>query len=160
MVMRTLALTRSRPIAAPLPAVWAVVSDLDGYHRHAPGLAASAVIAGSGQGARRRCTDTAGASWQETCTVFAAQDRVVIEVDVATYPAKYRALFTAVRGTWSVRPSADGGTVAELHFDLTLRRLLPGRAARRAVAARFHPEMDAILASYAEQALAGTSAAA
>jgi len=152
--MSTLVLTRSTEIPAPVAEVWDVVSDLDGYYRHAPGLAGSSVVAGSGRGARRRCVDTAGAAWEETCTTFAHADRVVIDVDAATYPPKYRALFSAVRGTWTVRPG-EGGTLVEIRFDLTLRRLLPAGATGRALAARFHPEMDAILASYARQLRSG-----
>ncbi len=146
--MSTLVLQRSRDIPAPVAEVWALVSELDAYHHHVASLAETRVVAGSGQGARRRCVDVTGAAWEESCTVWEPRARVVVEVDVATYPAKLRALFTAVRGTWGVQPIA-GGTRAWLSFELRLRPV-PGLATvMGAFRGRFERQLDEILASYA-----------
>lgn len=55
-------------IDAPVSLVWEIVADLDAYHRHVGSLAESTVVEGAGEGAQRRCVDTAGSTWTETCT--------------------------------------------------------------------------------------------
>ena len=119
---------------------------------HAPSLTASQVVAGAGEGSRRCCVDTAGDSWQEACVVWDHQRQIVIEVDVATYPLKYRALFAAVRGTWSVEP-ITAGTRIHLRFDLTPRAVPGIRRLVQQMLPRFAHEMDQILASYADAAV-------
>jgi ribosome-associated toxin RatA of RatAB toxin-antitoxin module len=152
--MPTLTVHRSCVIPAPVEQVWAVVADLDGYHRHAPSLTASQVVAGAGEGARRRCVDTAGDSWEESCVRWEDHRQVVIEVDVSTYPWKLRSLLVAVRGTWSVEPAADG-TTAALRFELTPRAVPGVRHLVQQLLPRFEREMDQILDSYADEILRG-----
>ena len=77
----------------------------------------------------------------------------MIAVDVSTYPAKYRAMFRALTGTWSVTP-ADGATRVTLRFDAELRRV-PGLATlARRLADRGNSDIDAILDSYRHAAAA------
>ena len=140
-------LQRARIIQAPLPHVWHIIADLDGYHRHTETLAETTVISGAGQGARRRCVDSSARDWQETCTVWQPDDRYVMDVDVSTYPAMYRAMFRTFTGTWSVA-RVDGGTRVTVRFDAQLRRIpgLPTLVRRHAD--RGEADLEAILDSY------------
>ncbi|HUG07680.1 MAG TPA: hypothetical protein VMP13_02080 [Acidimicrobiia bacterium] len=60
------------------------------------------VISAEGQGAVHRCVDASGSHREETCTIWDPQRRYVMDVDVSTYPARYRTLFRSFTGTWSV----------------------------------------------------------
>ncbi len=146
--MASMTLERSRIIDAPVSQVWKAVADLDDYHRHAASLVDTEVISGHGQDARRRCVDSSGNKWEETCTIWEPEHRYVIDVDVTTYPAKYRALFRSFRGSWTVEAVGDA-TNARIRFDAELRRI-PGmtRLVRR-LSAKSATDLDAILESYA-----------
>lgn len=154
--MTRMTLERSRVIDAPVERVWGVLSDLDGYHSHAPALTHTRVLDSAGEigaGTRRRCEDTSGSTWEETCTLWEPNSRYVIEVDVSTYPARYRSLFRRFRGIWSVAPTTDGdATVATLTFDVELRRVPGVRLLAERMAARSGADLDSILASYAAAA--------
>lgn len=149
--MSTLTFERSLIIAAPVADVWAIVADLDGYARHTASLAETTVVSGAGEEARRRCVDTAGNAWEETCTVWSPEQSYTIEVDVSTYPAKYRALFRSFAGTWSVEP-VDEGTRVTIRFEAELRRLPGLPVLGRALVRRGKSDIDAILSSYNEAA--------
>lgn len=138
-------------IDAPVSLVWEIVADLDAYHRHVGSLAESTVVEGAGEGAQRRCVDTAGSTWTETCTVWDPERRYVIEVDVSSYPLKYRGLFRAFKGTWVLEPNGQGAQL-NLTFDIELRRVpglsaLTGRLGRRA-----RSDVEDIATSYAAAA--------
>lgn len=145
--MSTLTLERSRIIDAPVADVWAIVSDLDGYHRHAATLADTTVLSGTGMGARRQCIDTDGNIWKETCTLWVPEQRYTVDVDVTTYPAKYRVLFRRFTGTWSVAPEG-GGTLVTIRFEAELRRFPGLPTLARLLARRSESDIDAILDSY------------
>lgn len=149
----TLAVEGSRTTDAPLTVVWEIISDLDTYHEHTDTLSETTVISGEGQGATRRCVDASGAGWEETCTIWESEKRYVIDVDVSTYPTRYRMLFRTFKGTWNVEP-ADGGTRVTVRFEAELRRF-PGLAklADR-LAERSRSDVEAILDSYARTAAA------
>ncbi|HEX6197279.1 MAG TPA: SRPBCC family protein [Jiangellaceae bacterium] len=145
--MSTLTFQRSLIIAAPVADVWATVSDLDGYAGHTSSLAETTVTSGAGAGARRRCVDATGKAWEETCAAWSPEQEYTIEVDVSTYPAKYRALFRSFTGTWSTTP-VDEGTRVTIRFEAVLRRF-PGRfILARALTRRSESEIDTILNSY------------
>lgn len=133
-----------------LPLVWGIVSDLGGYDRHTDTLTETTVISGERQGAVRRCVDASGSHWEETCTIWDPQRRYVMDVDVSTYPARYRMLFRSFTGTWSVEP-VDRRTRVTIRFEADLRRV-PGvaRGAEK-LAERSATEIDAILESYATE---------
>ena len=155
--MPAMTLERTRPVVAPPAAVWEIVADLDGYHAHTDTLRDTVVLTGSGEGARRRCVDAGGADWEEACVLWEPGHRYAVEVDIPTYPLKFRTLFRAFRGTWTVEPAEEGSTVS-LRFDAELRRI-PGIAkVVEAMAKKNEPVIDAILDSYAravEPAAAG-----
>lgn len=147
----TLAVKSSRTIDAPLSIVWKIISDLNTYHQHTDTLSETIVISGEGRGATRRCVDASGSTWEETCTVWEPEQRYVVEVDVSTYPTKYRMLFRTFKGTWTVEP-ADGGTRATIRVEAELRRIpgvgrLVGRLDQQG-----RSQVDATLDSYAHTA--------
>lgn len=144
----TLTVEASRVIHAPLSLVWGIVSDLDSYHQHTEILTETTVISGESQGAVRRCVDASGNDWLETCTTWDEERRYVMDVDVSTYPARYRMLFRSFKGTWSVEPD-DDRTRVTIRFEADLRRV-PGVAiVAEKLAERSGSEIDAILESYA-----------
>lgn len=122
--MTNVTIERSKLIDTTPDRAWQVISDMNGYHGHVRGLQATDVVSGQGLGAVRHCVDTTGGDWYETCDVWEPGSHYSVDVDVTTYPLKYRALFTAFRGTWSVVPE-DGQTRIGMRFDATLRRV-PG----------------------------------
>lgn len=149
----TLAVKSSRTIDAPLFVVWKIISDLNTYHQHTDTLSKTIVISGEGRGATRRCVDASGSSWEETCTIWEPEQRYVVEVDVSTYPTKYRMLFRSFKGTWTVEP-ADGGTRVTIRFEAELRRI-PGAARLvHTLVERSRSDVEAILDSYAQTAAA------
>lgn len=141
----------SATIDAPLSLVWEIISDLDSYHKHTTTLTETTVIFGEHQGATRRCVDATGNAWEETCIVWEPHHRYVMDVDVSTYPAKYRMLFRTLTGTWKVEP-VQGQTRVTLRFDAELRRF-PGLAMLTdKLADRSRSDVKAILDSYARVA--------
>lgn len=146
----TLTMEASRMIDAPVALVWGIVSDLDSYQQHTGTLTETTVISGDSQGAVRRCVDASGNHWLETCTTWDEERRYVMDVDVSTYPARYRMLFRSFKGTWSVEP-VDDRTRVTIRFEADLRRI-PGvaRVAKK-LSERIRSEIDAILESYAAE---------
>ena len=61
----------------------------------------------------RRCWDTRGGTWRESCTRWEAGRSYTMEVDTSHYPYPFRAM----RGTWSVADAADGGSRITMRFD-------------------------------------------
>lgn len=77
----------SRVLAgAPPSQVWPLLTDHDLYGRLAPNLSKVEVISDSGQPLRRRCTNTAGQAWEETCTLWEEGRRFDVNVDLTRYP--------------------------------------------------------------------------
>ncbi len=136
---------RTSVVDASPDAAWSVISDMAGYADHVDGLAETTVVAGSELGAVRRCVDTSGADWQETCVVWDPGSTYTVEVDVDTYPMKFRTLFSAFRGSWWVTEQ-DGQTLIGITFEADLRRL--ARPMRGQIEQRIEHDLDAILESY------------
>lgn len=111
---------------APPTAVWPVVADHATYGDVAPNLRQVEVLEGAGVGMRRRCVDSGGRAWSETCTLWDEGNSYAFEVDTDApdYPYPLRRL----RGRWSVLPAPGGGSTVELHFEAEPRGLL-GRLA-------------------------------
>jgi len=102
----------ARKTDAPRADAWAVLSDHSGWGDHAPNLSKSEVVAGSGEGAVRRCYNNAGKGWSETCTLWQPGTRYVMEVDTSDYPYP----LSVMRGTFDV-DDADNGSIIRLRFD-------------------------------------------
>ena len=150
--MTDVTIERSKLIDATPERAWEIIADMDAYHGHVKGLQATDVVSGTGLGAVRHCTDTSGGDWYETCDVWEPGSHYSVEVDVSTYPLKYRALFSAFRGTWSVNPE-DGKTRIGMRFDATLRKVPGvGKLVDRLVE-QSSADLDATLDSYEAAAM-------
>ena len=103
----------SRESKVPLGCAWGVISDLESYSEVADNLSKVEVIHGQGIGMVRRCTDTKGNDWQETCTAWIEGEsysfRVHTEAEDYPYP------IAGLSGTWSVE-SSEFGSVVKMHF--------------------------------------------
>ncbi len=141
----TMTIERTRVITGATDTAWLVISDMAGYADHVDGLATT-TVKGSELGALRRCVDTSGAEWQETCVAWQPGSSFTVEVDVASYPPKFKALFSAFRGTWWVRETA-GETAIGIRFEAELRSL--ATAMRGTIERRIGGDLDRILDSYA-----------
>ena len=112
----------ARKTDAPRADAWAVLSDHSGWGDHAPNLSKSEVVAGSGEGAVRRCYNNAGKGWSETCTLWQPGTRYVMEVDTSDYPYP----LSVMRGTFDV-DDAGNGSIIRLRFDYKVKGGPAGR---------------------------------
>ena len=112
----------ARKTDAPRADAWAVLSDHSGWGDHAPNLSKSEVVAGSGEGAVRRCYNSAGQGWSETCTLWQPGTRYVMEVDTSDYPYP----LSVMRGTFDVN-DAGNGSIIRLRFDYKVKGGPAGR---------------------------------
>jgi ribosome-associated toxin RatA of RatAB toxin-antitoxin module len=140
-----------RVVAAPADLVWAVVADVAGYARIAPGLSHVEILGGDGQGLRRRCYDNQGRGWTETCTLWEPGHRFQMRVDTDSYPFPLRQLLRGFQGTWSV-DAVPGGTRITVQFDAEPRLGLLGRLALRAMGGKADRDLTRLLDNY-EQAI-------
>lgn len=123
----------AEPLLATNPdLVWAVVADVALYAQLATGLSHVEILEGDGQGLRRRCYDTRGRGWNETCTVWEPGRRFQMRVDTASYPFPLRLLLRSFQGTWSVDPAPEGARIT-VGFDAEPRLGPLGRLALRAM---------------------------
>jgi hypothetical protein len=113
--MANFTIETSREVDTPPDLVWSVISDAGAYHTLVDTLAHTEIIAGDGHGMIRHCVDTNGREWNETCTLWDEDKTFRMTVDIASYPASFRAIFEAVEATWSVTPSATG-TLISMRF--------------------------------------------
>jgi hypothetical protein len=102
-----------RHVAAPPERVWPVISDHEGYAEVADNLSRVEVVAGEGLGMARRCTDTKGRGWNETCVLWDEGRAYSFAVYTSDYPFPLK----EVRGTWGVEP-APGGSTITMEFDI------------------------------------------
>ncbi len=112
----------SRAVAAPPEQVWPVITDHEGYADVADNLSRVEVVAGEGLGMARRCYDTKGRGWNETCVLWNEGRAYSFEVDTSDYPFPLK----EVRGTWGVEPATGGSTVT-MEFDIVAKYGVLGR---------------------------------
>jgi hypothetical protein len=94
-------------VEAPPATVWPLVADHDLYGRLAPGLDRVEVVSEPGEALRRRCTNSQGSSWEETCTLWEEGKRFAVEIDTGDYPYP----LSGMQGLWQVDPDPDGSLV-------------------------------------------------
>lgn len=70
---------------------------------------------------RRRCHDTRGRGWNETCTLWEEGHAFAVEVDTSDYPYP----LIAMRGRWAVEPRGDRSAVS-MTFEFTPKPGLAG----------------------------------
>lgn len=148
--MNSIAFEARRVVDAPPDVVWKVVSDLVGFADVAPSLTRIEIVAGEGQGTRRRCHDTRGRSWEEVCTVWDEGRTYTMRVDTATYPFPLRHLLRGLQGTWTVDP-VDGGTRITMRFEAEPGLGIVGRFLVAGMAPRFRRESEQILDAWEER---------
>lgn len=107
-------LTMHRTFDAPKKVVWDVITDPDVYEAVAPNLTSVEIIEGTGEGMVRKCTDTNGNSWMETCHNWEPEQGFAVTVDTDTSEFHKR-LFTRFEGEWRLS-TGDDGVVATIQF--------------------------------------------
>lgn len=110
---------RSRPMDAPADVVWDVITDPAVYEAVAPNLTAVDVLDGHGEGMVRRCVDTRGNAWTETCRYWTPGRAFGVAVDVENSDF-HRRLFTSFEGHWELDEREDDVLVT-IRFDFETR---------------------------------------
>lgn len=98
---------QSRTLPAAPDRIWPLLTDHDLYGRLAPNLSKVEVISAPDLPLRRRCTNTSGNEWEETCTLWEDGRRYAVDVDTSDYPYP----LAQMRGLWQVDPHPLGSTV-------------------------------------------------
>lgn len=104
-------LTRRRTVDAPLELVWDVITDHALYAEVAPNLSTVEVVEGEGSSLVRRCVDTDGNEWTESCTRWRPGESFAVSVDVESSEF-HRRLFRRFDGEWAVEEDPDGTTIS------------------------------------------------
>jgi Polyketide cyclase / dehydrase and lipid transport len=129
-----------RRFAAAPDVAWPLLTDHNLYGRLAPNLRSVQVISDPGQPLRRQCTNTAGPTWQESCTLWDDGHRFAVEVDTTAYP--YPLLM--LRGLWQVDPDPDGSRVT-MRFAFRAQSSVQGGLFAIALRILFKPVLKRIL---------------
>jgi hypothetical protein len=89
---------------------WQVMTDHAGYAEVADNLSKVEVVSGQGLGMVRRCYDTKGRGWNETCTLW--EEGRAYAFTVHTNAPDYPYPLAELKGTWRVDPVAQGSRVS------------------------------------------------
>lgn len=116
----------SRVVDVDLATAWRVVNDQAYFGELSPGLSRVEIVSGHGTEAIRRCWDTKGNHWDESCPVYLEGQRITFQIDPTTHPA--RRLIRRITGTHEVEAVRSGGTRVAIRFDFQLRYGLLGWA--------------------------------
>lgn len=143
----SIAITASRRVPHSVDDVWKVLGDHELYATVASTLSRVEVVHGSGQGMMRRCTDTRGRTWEETCDLWEEGRRFGMEVDTSTYPVDLRLLFRRFRGEWAVEPAGEGAVVT-VRFEGELRWGPLGKVLAGLLRSRAQRLADDVVAGY------------
>lgn len=139
----------SRHVNAPASSVWPLLTDHALYGRLAPNLSSVEILEGEGVGMRRRCHDTLGRGWNETCTVWEEGRRFAVAVDTSDYPYP----LATMQGRWAVEPGAEGSVIT-MRFEFTPRPGPAGGLFAIVMLAAFRPVLHRIMRGWESQ-LAG-----
>jgi len=134
---------------APASAVWPLLTDHDLYGRLAPNLSRVEVLGGEGVGMQRRCYDTLGRGWNETCTLWDEGREFAVDVDTSDYPYPLHTM----RGRWAVEPDGDRSTVS-MDFELIPRPGLLGGVFVATMLVVFKPVVRRILRGWERELVA------
>lgn len=86
--------TRSASLPGAADVVWSVVGEVTGTENEH--LAVQEIVSGSGEGMIRRCVDTDGHEWTETCSIWEPGRRYRFDVDVDAHPLPMRTMSAEV----------------------------------------------------------------
>jgi len=141
----TLTLTATATTDATPERVWQVMRDHERYADVADNIGKVEVVSGNGVGMVRKCFDTSGKSWSETCTRWeegrAFAFRVHTEAEDYPYP------IAKLSGEWALSPHAEG-TRIHLIFRVTAKPGLINRLLFKAMAAPFSAVCDRLLSNW------------
>ena len=141
-------LTASIATSATPARVWQVMSDQEGYADVADNIGQVEIVEGRGKGMIRQCSDTAGKSWQETCTLWdegrAFAFRVHTEAPDYPYP------IAELSGTWSLAPVDNGRTEIRMDFEIRAKPGMVNRLLFQMMAAPFAKVCDRLLRRWVE----------
>ncbi len=102
---------RTESLPGDRAAVWAVVGDVtstDNEH-----LVSQEIIEGDGIGMVRRCVDTSGNAWTETCTLWEPGHSYRFDLAVDEHPLPMRAMAAQVQ-----TGSVEAGSAGEITTDI------------------------------------------
>ena len=139
-------LAASLPTGAPPERAWQVISDQEGYADVADNIGTVEIVSGRGKGMVRRCSDTEGRSWRETCTLW--EDGRAFAFRVHTEAEDYPYPIAELAGHWSLEPEA-GGTRITMRFDVRAKPGLVNRALLGLMVAPFAKVCDRLLRRWA-----------
>jgi ribosome-associated toxin RatA of RatAB toxin-antitoxin module len=108
-----------RTVDAPRAVVWDVITDQELYGDVAPNLSSVTVVGGAGEGMVRRCVDTGGNEWTESCTHWEEDRSFAVSVHVEN-SVFHRRFFTRMDGEWQLSEH-DGGVRMTITFDFEPR---------------------------------------
>ncbi|MCA1674070.1 MAG: SRPBCC family protein [Actinobacteria bacterium] len=104
--------TFDRPASVTPEQLWPVMIDHELYAKLALNLTAAKGLTPDGLGFQRSCTDTAGRSWSETCTLWEPGRRFDVDVDTSDYPYP----LARMQGSWRVEPAGPEGSTVGMTF--------------------------------------------
>lgn len=104
--------TFDRSAAVTAEQLWPVMIDHELYAKLALNLKAAKGLTSDGLGFQRSCTDTAGRTWSETCTLWEPGRRFDVDVDTSDYPYP----LARMQGSWRVEPSLPEGSTVGMTF--------------------------------------------
>ncbi|MCP4314755.1 MAG: SRPBCC family protein [Hyphomicrobiales bacterium] len=142
---RRLTLTATAITSASPERVWQVMSHHEAYADVADNLSKVEVLRGTGADTERRCTDTKGKSWNETCTLWEEGRAYAFRVhtDAPDYPYPIAQL----NGKWLLDP-VPGGTRITMIFKVTGKSGLLNGLIFRLMAAPFSSVCDRLLTNW------------
>lgn len=115
--------TFDRPASATPEQMWPVMIDHELYAKLALNLSAAKGLTPDGLGFQRSCTDAAGRSWSETCTLWEPGRRFDVDVDTSNYPYP----LARMQGSWRVEPDGRDGSTVGMTFAFQPEQGLRGR---------------------------------
>ena len=98
--------TVRRKVNASASRVWTVMNDHPAYADVASNIAKVEILSGDGLGMKRRCADTKGNHWEETCTHY--EEGKAFGFHVHTEATDYPYPLSALSGKWSVEAMDEG----------------------------------------------------
>jgi hypothetical protein len=131
----------SRVIDASAQRAWKTITDHELYGRVAPNLARVEALTADGPGLERRCYDSFGRGWSETCTLWDEGHQFAVEVDTSDYPYP----LAMMRGTWWAEPVDERRTRVGMRFQFQPRPGLRGRLFAVVMQVAFRPVIRRII---------------
>lgn len=132
--------------------LWPIISDHSLYGELASNLTEVKSLTPNGPGLERTCTDKAGRSWFESCTLWEEGRRYDLNVDTSDYPYPLQVM----QGSWQVDPTPDGAvSLIGMTFAFQPTAGLRGRIFVPMMHLLFRPALNRIAKGWDKAAAAG-----